>query len=57
MYVQGFRLFTFANDVVDLAFDNFIVGGSSDAFQFQASTMITRYDFIVDKPSEKEKLT
>ena len=57
MNVQSFRLFTLPNDIIDFTFYNLVVGFAADFFQFQTSAMITRHDFIVNKPPEiiKEK--
>ena len=57
MNVQSFCLFTLPNDIIDFTFYNLVVGFAADFFQFQTSAMITRHDFIVNKPPEiiKEK--
>ena len=57
MNVQSFRLFTLPNDIIDFTFYNLVVGFAADFFQFETSAMITRHDFIVNKPPEtiKEK--
>ena len=52
MNVQSFRLFTLPNDIIDFTFYNLVVGFAADFFQFQTSAMITRHDFIVNKPPE-----
>ena len=57
MNVQSFCLFTLPNDIIDFTFYNLVVGFAADFFQFETSAMITRHDFIVNKPPEmiKEK--